>query len=336
VPSFQLSPGVVVDTDRHEAYVMSPSGGIVALDLAGGAPVWRTSKADKPLTLAGELLIGQAEAPGPANALRIVTLDTSRRGRQVTEALVDLPSGVQPMVVSSLHRSFTAEARSEPGEAAVSWEFVERPLRGMPPGPMEVLPGETPPAASAAGPAPGPGAPPPATMGAPDEGEETTVVRGEARVDLSSGTVTTAGATAVPSTPGPPTMSAGDFPSAPDLEPDQLLPGVPQPQFLSADGRHVLSSQRIDDEPDAWDKYRWTIFERDSGTRVGELRTHLRYAPFFVDDTHAIYQTPPSARRQGRRMVEEPVQLLATDLSTGAQVWSQPVRDTVDRQPPPP
>jgi hypothetical protein len=74
---------------------MSPRGGIVAVDLAEGAPVWRTRNADKPLTLAGELLIGQAEAPGPANALRIVTLDTGQRGRQVTEALVDLPPGVQ-------------------------------------------------------------------------------------------------------------------------------------------------------------------------------------------------------------------------------------------------
>ena len=85
MPSFQLSPGVVVDPDRREAYLMSPEGGIVAVDLAEGAPVWRSSAADKPLTIAGTLLISQAEAPGPANALRIVTLDTSRGGEQVTE-----------------------------------------------------------------------------------------------------------------------------------------------------------------------------------------------------------------------------------------------------------
>jgi hypothetical protein len=110
---------------------------------------------------------------------------------------------------------------------------------------------------------------------------------------------------------------------------------VPEPQFLSADGRHVLSSQRVADDPE-WDKYRWTIFERDSGRRLGELRMHLRYAPFFVDGTRVIYQTPPYARRRGRGMVEEPLQLRAADLDTGAPVWSQPVRDTVDRQPPPP
>ncbi len=119
MPSFQLSPGLVVDSDRREAYVMSPRGGIVAVDLAEGAPVWRTRKAAKPLTLAGELLIGQAEAPGPDNELRIVTLDTSRRGKQVTEALVELPPGIEPMIASSLDRSFTL--RCGPSAGRLRW-----------------------------------------------------------------------------------------------------------------------------------------------------------------------------------------------------------------------
>jgi hypothetical protein len=335
MPSFQLSPGVVVDPDRHQAYVMNPSGGIVAVDLAEGVPVWRTRKAAKPLTLAGDLLVGQAEAPGPANELRIVTLDTSRRGRQVTEALVELPPGVQPAIASSLNRSFTAEVRPEPGEAAVAWEFVEEPLRGIAPGPIEVLPGEAPPALSAATPPALPGAVTAVPAAAPEPvGAATVVVRGAARVDLSSGTVTATEVRRMP-TPSPAAVSAGETPPAADLGPDELLQGVPEPQFLSADGRHVLSSQRVADDPE-WDKYRWTIFERDSGRRLGELRMHLRYAPFFVDGTRVIYQTPPYARRRGRRMVEEPLQLRAADLDTGAPVWSQPVRDTVDRQPPPP
>jgi hypothetical protein len=199
MPSFQLSPGVVVDPDRHQAYVMNPSGGIVAVDLAEGVPVWRTRKAAKPLTLAGDLLVGQAEAPGPANELRIVTLDTSRRGRQVTEALVELPPGVQPAIASSLNRSFTAEVRPEPGEAAVAWEFVEEPLRGIAPGPIEVLPGEAPPALSAATPPALPGAVTAVPAVAPEPvGEATIVVRGAARVDLSSGTVTATEARRMP------------------------------------------------------------------------------------------------------------------------------------------
>jgi hypothetical protein len=110
---------------------------------------------------------------------------------------------------------------------------------------------------------------------------------------------------------------------------------VPEPQFLSADGRHVLSSQRVADDP-AWDKYTWTIFERESGRRVGEIRMHLRYVPFFVDGTRVIYQTPPYERREGPSMRQEPLQLRAADLDDGAEVWHQPVRDTVDREAPPP
>jgi hypothetical protein len=335
VPSFQLNPGVIVDPDRREAYVMSPQGGIDAVDLGEGTPVWHSSEADKPLTVSGTLLIGQAEAPGPANALRIVTLDTSRGGEQVSEAVVGLPPGVQPTVAPSRNQSFTASARAEPEGAVVSWEFVEQRARGVADGPMEVLPGEAPPAASAATPpVTGPGAIPSGAMDTAEPGGEATVVRGAARVDPLSGTVT---ATEEPVTPAPgaPPVAAGDSAPASDLEPDAALPGVPQPQFLSADGRHVLSSQRVADDPE-WDKYQWTIFERESGRRAGEIRTHLRYAPFFVDDTRVIYQTPPFARRQGQRMVQEPLQIRAADLSTGAPVWSQPMRDTVDREPPPP
>src|SRR5262249_16943809 len=116
----------------------------------------------------------------------------------------------------------------------------------------------------------------------------------------------------------------------PDLSADASLPDVPKPQFLSADGRHVLSSQRTPDDP-VWDKYLWTIYLRDTGARVGEFRTHLRYAPFFVMDHRTIYQTPPYARRGDTGLVENPPQIHAVDLATGARLWSHPVRDTVDR-----
>jgi hypothetical protein len=327
VPSFQLNPGVVVDPDRQEAYVMSPEGGIVAVDLADGAPIWHTSNADKPLTVSGELLIGQAETPGPANELRIVTLDTRRAGQQVSEALIDLPPGVQPMIAASLNRSFTAEAEPEPETADVSWEFTERPLRGMPPGPVEVLPGEIPPATGRAKTAPSP-------TGVAEPDGEAVIVRGRTRVDLASGTVTGTEAARGPAAAGPP-VPAGDSAGASDLEPDATLPGVALPQFLSADGHHVLSSQRVASDPE-WDKYLWTVFERDSGRRVGELRMHVRYVPFFVAGTRMIYETPIFAWRKGIQMVHEPLQLRAADLRTGARLWSQPVRDTVDRDPPPP
>jgi hypothetical protein len=337
MPGFQLSPGVVVDPERGEAYLMSPGGGILAVDLGQGAPVWRTSTADKPLAIEGDLLIGQAEAPGPANSVRIVTLDTGRRGARVAEALIDLPSGVQPMITAQSNRSFSAEARTEPGRAVVvTWQFVERPLRGLDPGPMQVLPGEAPPAAFAGqAPAFGPDDGAPEATAVPEPGGEETVVAGAARVDLSTGTVTSAEAPPAPNLPRFPSLPDGNAFPASELDPGDTLPGVPEPQFLSADGRHVLSSRRVADDPE-WDKYLWSLFERENGGRVGEVRMHLRYAPFFVTGTRLIYQAGPYARRRDGDLVEEPLQLSAVELDTGARVWSQPVRDTVDSEPPPP
>jgi hypothetical protein len=344
VPSFELSPGVVVDTDRGEAYVMSPEGGIVAVGLADGEPAWRNNDVSKPLALAGELLVGQGEPAGGGDTLRILTLDIAQGGRQVNETVVDLPPGVQASITPSLNRSFTAAARAEPQEAVVDWEFVERPIRGVPTGPLEVLPGEAPPGVSAAAlPATAPGLPTPGlpTPGLPpasrtvEPGGESAVVRGTARVDLATGTITANDETRLPTPPGLSPGTAGDSAPAPDLDAPAALPGVPGPQFLSADGRHVLSSLRIADDP-AWDKYLWTIFERGSGRRIGEMRMHLRYVPFFVEGSRVIYQTPPYERREGSGMRQEPLQLRAAELDSGAEMWHQPVRDTVDRDPPPP
>ena len=78
------------------------------MDLGERTPVWRSRAADKPPAVADTLLISQVAAPGAANVMRIVTLDTSRGSELVSEAVVELPPCVQPMIAPSLNRSFTA------------------------------------------------------------------------------------------------------------------------------------------------------------------------------------------------------------------------------------
>ena len=325
--SFELSPGVVIDTDRSEAYVMSPTGGIVALDLAAGSQVWHSTDAAKPLAVSGDLLISQAETAGPNNELAIVALNTRQGGATRTRSLVELPPGVQPAINRSANRAFTAQAQPlAADDAAVSWEFVARPLRGMASGPLEVLPEEAGPPDVLAGALPGATA-----RGASEAGSDVVVSRGAARVGLGDGAVTPMGV----SPPGA-VRGARDAPpaAAPDLAPETPIPGLPEPQFLSADGRHVLISTKVGDDK-VWDKYLWTIHER-SGARLGEIRAHVRSAPFFVSGTQVVYQTEPYARRVGAELVEEPVRIRAVDLQTGAQSWSHAIRDITDRDAPPP
>jgi len=50
---FEVVPGVVVDPGRSAAYVMSPAGGIDAIDLDSGRLLWSTMRAAMPLVIAG-------------------------------------------------------------------------------------------------------------------------------------------------------------------------------------------------------------------------------------------------------------------------------------------
>jgi hypothetical protein len=110
---------------------------------------------------------------------------------------------------------------------------------------------------------------------------------------------------------------------------------VPEPQILSADGGHVLASERVADDS-VWEKYLWTIYDRSTGEPIGEFRTFRSLAPFFVSDSMVIYETPPAARQVQGNLIEEPLKIRAVNLPTGKEVWSREVRDTTYRGPFPP
>jgi hypothetical protein len=124
-------------------------------------------------------------------------------------------------------------------------------------------------------------------------------------------------------------------PRVPDIPVAERLADVSGDQFLSADGRHVLSSKRIANDS-VWEKYRWTIYDRGTGERVGEFRNHLPLAPFFVLDSQVIYETGPYLRQTKKRLVDEPLKIRAVDLQKGQELWSRQVRDTIYRGPFPP
>ncbi len=320
VKSFELRPGVVVSLDNNEAYVMKPEGGIAAVDLAQGNERWHSSEAAKPLTVSGDLLISQAEPKAGERALRIVTLNTSADGRPEVQQSVELPDGVNAMIGETPNRSFKAVARVVTGEAAVAWEYAQRPLRGMRMG-QEVLPDEAPPV---------PGRDQPGRRRALEEEEEgggMEVTNGSFRLDLKSGEVTAQRL----GLGGTERRALRAAPAAPPAS----VAGVPEPQFRSADGRHVMNPERVADDT-AWDKYVWTVYDAASGARLGQAKSHVRYAPFFVTGTLLITVSGPELRQTEQGAVEEPLRIKAIDLSTGDVAWTQPIRDTVNRLPPPP
>ena len=110
------------------------------------------------------------------------------------------------------------------------------------------------------------------------------------------------------------------------------IAGASPTQYESADGRHVLASERVGNDR-VWEKYRWTVYERSTGRLVGEFRTHVAFAPFVVREALLFYETTPYKLGTA---TEEPAKLRAVNLRTGQAVWSVEVREIVYRGPFPP
>ena len=77
-------------------------------------------------------------------------------------------------------------------------------------------------------------------------------------------------------------------------------------------------------------------YDAGSGARLGQIKSHVRYAPFFVTGTLLVTTSGPELRQTAQGAVEEPLQIKAFDLTTGKLAWIQAIRDTANRLPPPP
>jgi hypothetical protein len=308
----ELRPGVVIDPERRVAYVMNPKGGIDAVGLGRGELVWHSDAAAKPLASSGDVVVAQAEPPKPgaqSNELRVRVLD-ARTGQQRVAIEHALPAGTRANVVDTAEGAFAVRARSVPTEATLAWEFVEAPRQGVPPGTFDTsgaLNTEQRPAPEAA------------QVKSPS-------TTGVVRVDLRSGR-----ASSLP--PGESLPSWAQRRA--DVPAEQRVASIAGDQFLSADGRHVMTSARVADDR-VLEKYEWTVFERSSGRRLGTLRDYRSNAAFIVVGSSIVYEVGPVERRTERGLVTEPLRVRAVDLSKGAEQWARAVRDTTYRGPFPP
>lgn len=142
------------------------------------------------------------------------------------------------------------------------------------------------------------------------------VMDGAFRLNLQSGAVT-------PQRPDRAALAAPLTGRAVRLAAGAALAGVSQPLFVSADGRYVLSAERAPNGS-ALEQYVWTLYDRSTGERIGQFKTHVHYAPFFVTGTELVYQIGPFERSTDTGVVEEPAQIRGVDLKTGNTLWLRP------------
>jgi hypothetical protein len=291
-----LYDGVVVDAANGAAYVMSPTGGIDAVEISTGNVLWKSRAAAKPLLVTKGTLVAQAQSPSPSGELLIVALDT-KAGRSQGKVQVKLPNGIRARLVDSPSKSFRAKAfTSKEGDVIVTWESQGD----------QVLQGAVPPSREAA----------PST----DEGFASQAAAARAAQSLTTGAARlnfAAGrAAAVPYEQAKALQAATE----------KAAPSMDLRQLASIDGRHILRSE-ASPEGSLWMPYRWTITDA-SGATVATIDAPVSMAPFVVAGSQLFYVAQPSMRREGNRLVEEPLRLRSLDLATGNAMWEKAVLDS--------
>jgi len=99
----------------------------------------------------------------------------------------------------------------------------------------------------------------------------------------------------------------------------------------SADQRHLLVSERVDQRGPDDPEYRWLIFAIETAERVTELRNDTSAVRFFVFGDSLICESIPHGHVRGGIRVDEPLELQAIPLTGGFAKWKAELRDSFDR-----
>jgi hypothetical protein len=296
--AFRLGATVLIDP-QGTAYFSNPDGAITAVRLDSGVQLWTTprGKAYRPLAIAGKFLVAMQEGAGPkaGKHLGVAFLQFVDGGEHLVN-WIELPSGAWASVKDGLKSSLRMSAAIGPGDrVTVAWASERQPeVRGM----------------------------------APDDEDAANLSVRKAQVEVHSGAVEfDLSGRVLPPSRG---VASAQLlqPARQDLPEDQRLKGLPETQYISADGRHILVSELTGNDHDL-NPYQWTIYPAGTREPIGVIATPFPTAPFFVSGSTLIYQLRPFMFRDaGGKMVRSPLKLVAVELRSGGKLWEHQVLDT--------
>jgi hypothetical protein len=302
--TFGLGSTVLIDP-QGTAYLSNPEGAITAIKLDSGTQLWTTPKgrAYRPVAISGRFLVAMQEGGGPkaGKHMGVALLQVLDGGEHLVN-WVELPPAAWASVKNGLGASLRTSAAIEAdGKVTVSWiSEWQREVRAT----------------------------------APDDEETPVGARvAAAQVEAHSGSVVIEPSGRILQLSQARAAAQQFQPVRQDLPDDQRLKGLPDTQYFSADGKHILVSEMTGNDNDL-NKYRWTIYpaasyQAASGESIGVIAASFPTAPFFVSGSTIIYQSRPyMVRDQVDRMVRSPLKLIAIDLRSGGKLWEHAVLDS--------
>jgi PQQ enzyme repeat len=122
-------PHGVADPTAMRAFVHDRAGGVLALDLATGAVLWRSGTALRPLSVVGEVVVTARVAP--RGAIEIVMLDAEDGHQLRVSNPIALPDWARPSLDDT--PDFTLRAENEDGAVLLHWAASAGYRGGAPP-----------------------------------------------------------------------------------------------------------------------------------------------------------------------------------------------------------
>ena len=324
--AFEMVPGVVVDPSGDAVFLMSPGGVTEAVRFSSGELLWSSDWAAKPLALYGDLLLAQVETP---SGFEIAILDARRDGWKLETLQVSLPSGLFSRIDDTVGYSFKALARVQAGVPLLSWESRARYTGGVAPAPNQPLVQEQSSAyrldvqsarAIEIDPSDFAAARPSLPQNVQAWADSGVASVGIERVGkVLAATETTDQRQKV-------LLKRWEAPSGAPLADIELHSGPYILELPSADGRHLLISERVDSGD--FLEYEWSIFSLENGERLGQVRHQQSHAPFYVFGQTILYEARPYGHRVQGEWQNEPHKIHAVLLGSGSVVWERALRDT--------
>jgi len=212
-----------------------------------------------------------------------------------------LPEHVVPSIARTLKSDFRATAAPMDGGTLVSWVFDEALQRTLPPGTRSELH--------------------PSQEVRPLAVGSEKVNSGSFRIDFTTGTTSPVGSAETNQL----RSRTAEIPfETQQSNNDQHTP------LLSVDGQSSMVSERTGGPADL-QKYTLIVMDRKTSKQLGRFRSHTSVVPFIVIGSRVLYESTLYRYRDRDRLVEQPRRIEAVDLSTGSEVWSLELRDTVYR-----
>ncbi len=340
-------PDGVADAAGKTAYVANAAGGIDAIDLAKGELLWDTKEATKPLALLGDKLLAQTPVKDKANQLRIIVLDTGKKGKKVLESdAVVFPEWVAVGAMGQ-GSSLISRGRGEKGDLFLIWDAHTRYYGGAAPTP-EILERAKKDASGIARinvesgkvvmldkeklPDFGPKI--------PKELEKVTSQQYWTGSDWLTKPVVAGdkvAALAVKQNGDKQTMTLKrwELSSGKELEEKELLQGKALWPQMGLDGKHLFVHQALVKEQLPEGDFAWWVFNLETGERVAKLPHETLQSPVVLGSRLYYSYAKPMKGGINPGFGEQERAVRAVDLKTGKVEWERALAG-IKFYPPPP